>query len=52
MPSYSEYGSFPPLDDRPVGQVPPAPQEEPKAQEDEQSDICQRCGQENCKHKR
>lgn len=53
MPSYWETGSFPPLDGRPVGNVPPAPQEEPKAQkDDEQPDICSRCGQENCKHKR
>ena len=51
VPSYSETGSFPPLDGRPVGKVPPAPPEEPKTQEeDEQLDICPRCGKEKCKH--
>lgn len=52
MPSYTEGGSFPPLDGRPVGQVPPK-QEEPKAkQEEPEPDICTRCGKEGCKHKR
>lgn len=51
MPSYTEGGSFPPLDGRPVGNVPP---EEPKPQEDDEETppYCDRCGKEDCKHKR
>lgn len=53
MPSYGEFIIPPPLSDRPVGNVPPAHEEKPKPQEDdEQPDICARCGKENCKHKR
>jgi hypothetical protein len=51
MPSYTEGGSFPPLDGRPVGQVPPAPKEEPKTTEDEPQ-PCPRCGKDDCKHPR
>lgn len=53
MPSYTESGSFPPLDGRPVGHVPPASEEAAKPTEaDEETMVCTRCGREDCKHKR
>jgi hypothetical protein len=51
MPSYSETGSFPPLDGRPVGEVPPAPEEKAKTKEAaEEVTVCPRCSKENCRH--